>query len=98
MASDDEVLAGFAKSQARVVEHMNGDHSSSLLAYVHFFAERPEVTSASLVSFDAREMVIIVLGEDGKSEEIRIAYTGEPLKEAKEAHYRLVTLSCYSCK
>ena len=65
MADDDAltpeaVAEGFANAQTRVCKHMNDDHTMSLLAYVHYFGNKPDATSALLVSFDADAMTIEV--------------------------------------
>lgn len=39
---------------ARIVSHMNGDHTAALLGYAHGPGGRPDVERATLVDLDAR--------------------------------------------
>ena len=78
----------YAKSQARVCTHMNDDHESSLLAYLHHFADQKGATGARLVSFDQEGMTI-----HDESESVHfVKYSSGPLSSPRDAHHVLVAM------
>ncbi|MEM7791095.1 MAG: DUF2470 domain-containing protein, partial [Verrucomicrobiota bacterium] len=53
---------------SRMVEHMNDDHSDSVLAYAQHFGHRPDATAATLLDVTATNMRIQVETPDGAAE------------------------------
>ena len=86
--AEEKAVDPYAKSQARVCTHMNDDHESSLLAYLHHFADQKGATGARLVSFDQEGMTI-----HDESESVHfVKYSSGPLSSPRDAHHVLVAM------
>lgn len=72
----------------RMVDHMNDDHSDSVLMYVKHFAQRGDATSAILKNVESEAMHIDI----GSGETVRIPFD-KPLANAHDAHMTMVRMS-----
>jgi len=75
-----------------VIQHLNTDHQTAVLNYARrlagaFWATSAEVTQVDLVGFD-----LLVRGENGRTEPIRIPFP-EPIQSADELRLAFVQLA-----
>ena len=80
------------KSQARVATHMNEDHESSLLAYVHHFGALPSATGAQMLSFDAEGIEMVATMLDGSEKPLRILYSNGGLTSPRQIKSKAVAM------
>ena len=73
-----------AKSNDRICQHMNEDHSKSLLAYAHFYAKMPDATAATLTAMTPAGFVLSIIQADGTEKEGVLIPYPTPLKSARE--------------
>ena len=78
------------KLQREICEHMNTDHSQTVLLYAKHIAGKLGVTSAKMTSIDSKGFFLHIL--DSKWNFIRIEFE-KPLKCAEEARSELVKLA-----
>ncbi|MEM7017369.1 MAG: DUF2470 domain-containing protein [Pseudomonadota bacterium] len=76
--------------KARIIDHMNDDHSDACLLYVHHFAERQDAQSARLTDVQADHMTLEITVESG-TEEVSIPFA-TPLQSSEDAHHTLVAM------
>ena len=80
-----------AEIAASAIEHVNADHPDSLVLYCHYFADRPDVTSARMVSLDRTGFDVIGSTSAGE-ETIRIAFP-QPVDDPDELRLAMVRMS-----
>lgn len=80
-----------AADRARIVAHMNDDHSDAVLAYARHLGARHTATAATLAGLDADGMNLIVT-EPAGDRAVRIQFS-TPLADAEDAHHTLVRLA-----
>lgn len=76
-----------AEELDRIMSHMNEDHVESLVLYAHAFADRKDVTTASMKDLTSSEIVLEL--EGGETLEVPLTC---PVESAKDAHLVLVDM------
>ena len=74
-----------------MIAHMNDDHADALLRYVQHFGQIATATEARLIDLD-RAGLDLIARVDGAETGVRIALD-PPLKDADDAHLRLVKMA-----
>ncbi len=72
----------------RICNHMNKDHSETLVTYAEFFGQVSNIKNAKMLSIDNQAMYLSINDE---SEKIKIDFPHQ-LKDAKDAHHTLVEM------
>lgn len=91
MTTTDQTNLLPAEARARIIGHMNEDHSDSVLAYARHFGARSAATAATLAGIDQHGMDIVV-SEPAGDTSIRVEFAA-PLATAGDAHHVLVAMS-----
>ncbi len=79
------------EARARIIGHMNEDHSDSVLAYARHFGGRSAATAATLAGIDQAGMDLIVTEASG-DQSLRIEFKA-PLSGPGDAHPVLVAMA-----
>lgn len=74
----------------RICNHMNKDHSDSVLVYAQYFGKVKDATAAEMKSIDEKGMELLAQVND-ESVPVRVNFD-RTLKDAKEAHIILVEM------
>lgn len=72
---------------AGIINHMNEDHEASLVLYAHAFANRKEVTSASMTNLTKNQIILEI--ENGEALSVPLS---SPVLTAEDAHKVLVKM------
>ena len=80
MAASD-LAAELAKSEARIVTHMNDDHADSLLAYAHYFAAMPDAVRARMTGLSVSGFELCVTVSSGAETSVVVPYD-PPIRSA----------------
>lgn len=79
-----------ANVSTRICNHMNKDHSDSLIFYAKEYGQISEVTSAKMISIDSEGMNLSVKVND-QDQDLRINFD-HTLESAQDAHHTLVEM------
>lgn len=91
MTTTDQTNILPAAHRARILGHMNEDHSDSVLAYARHFGARPDATAATLAGIDQDGMDLVITTPTGDAP-VRVTFK-TPLATAGDAHHVLVEMS-----
>jgi hypothetical protein len=94
MTTTDQPTASAAlppADRARILSHMNEDHSDSVLAYARHYGARTTATAATLAGLDPEGMDLVVTEPTGDLA-VRIPFA-TPLADAHAAHMTLVQMA-----
>ncbi len=91
MTTSDQTNLLPEAARARILGHMNEDHTDSILAYAKHFGGRLSATAATLSGIDQSGMDLVVTEPSGDSP-LRIQFK-TTLADASDAHHVLVAMS-----